>query len=79
MLKNIEVEDDDKKLKIVSEHVPVSVSIFSNVPNFDTKPIFICNNKPRKLISEFIRTILKISLIAQYLNNKKSIRILLNS
>jgi hypothetical protein len=47
MLKNIEVEDDEKKLKIISEHVPVSVSIFSNVPGYDNKPIFIYNDNPK--------------------------------
>jgi hypothetical protein len=71
MLKNIEVEDDEKKLKIISEHVPVSVSIFSNVPDYDNKPIFICSNKPRKLISEFIQTILQISLKAKSINQVK--------
>ncbi len=40
MLKQIETKDDEKKLQIVSEHVPVSVSIFSNVPEYDNKPIF---------------------------------------
>jgi hypothetical protein len=29
MLKKIETKDNEKKLQIVSEHVPVSVSIFS--------------------------------------------------
>jgi hypothetical protein len=30
----------NKKLKIIIEHVPVSVSIFSNVPGYNDKPIF---------------------------------------
>jgi hypothetical protein len=41
MLKKVETKDNEKKLQIVSEHVPVSVSIFSNVPEYDDKPIFI--------------------------------------
>jgi hypothetical protein len=54
MLKNIQVEDNEKKLKIVSEHIPVSVSLFSNVPDFANKPIFLCSDKPDELISEFL-------------------------
>ena len=62
MLKNIETTDAHKKLQVISEHVLVSVSIFSDVPDYDNKPIFLCNNKPDKLFHEFIETILKISL-----------------
>jgi hypothetical protein len=47
MLKNIEIKDNEKKLKIISEHVPVSVSIFSN-PKYDNKSIFICDSNPKK-------------------------------
>ena len=53
MLKQIETKDDEKKLQITSEHVPVSVSIFSNVPEYDDKPIFICDSEPKKLIKNF--------------------------
>ncbi len=35
MLKTIEITDNEKKLQIVSKHVPVSVSMFSNVPEYD--------------------------------------------
>ena len=49
----IETKDNEKKLQIVSEHVPVSVSIFSNVPEYDDKPIFICDSNPKKLIKYF--------------------------
>ncbi len=41
MLKKIKIKDNKKKLQIVFEHVPVSVSIFSNVPEYDKKPIFL--------------------------------------
>ena len=40
MLKSIETIDKETKLQITTEHVPVSVSIFSNVPDYDNKPIF---------------------------------------
>jgi hypothetical protein len=35
MLKKNETKNSEKKLQIVSEHVPVSVSIFSYVPEYD--------------------------------------------
>jgi hypothetical protein len=60
MLKNIVTKDNEKKLRIVSEHVPVSVSIFSNVPGYDKKPIFICDSNAKQLIKHFVQTILKI-------------------
>jgi hypothetical protein len=71
MLKQIKTDDETKKLQITSEHVPVSVSIFSNVPDYDDKPIFLCNNKPHKLIDQFIKTILRISLKAKSINQIK--------
>jgi len=71
MLKNIETQDNEKKLKITSEHVPVSVSIFSNVPEYDIKPIFICDSNPKKLIKYFVQNILKISLKAKSINENK--------
>ena len=63
MLKKIEITDNEKKLQITSEHVPVSVSIFSNVPEYDNKPIFICDSNPKKLIRNFVQNILKINII----------------
>ena len=49
ILKKIEVKDNEKKLQITSEHVPVSVFIFSNVPEYDIKPltIFIVKVSPK--------------------------------
>ncbi len=71
MLKNIKTKDNEKKLQITSEHVPVSVSIFSNVPEFDNKSIFICDSNPKKLNKNFVQTILKISLKAKSINENK--------
>ncbi len=39
MLKKIEITDNEKKLQITSEHVPVSVSIFSNVIVVSDEPL----------------------------------------
>jgi hypothetical protein len=54
----------------------VSVSIFSNVPEYDIKPIFICEKKPTKLIDKFVKTILKISLKAESINKNKYAKII---
>ncbi len=59
------------RLQIVSEHVPVSVSIFPNVPEYDDKPIFICGREPKKIIKNFVKNILKISLKAKSINENK--------
>jgi hypothetical protein len=70
-LKKIEIKDNEKKLQITSEHVPVSVSIFSNVPEFDVKRIFVCNGEPKTLIKKVVQTILNISLKAKSINQNK--------
>ena len=60
MLKAIINNDTEtKKLNLTTEHVPVSVSIFSNVPDYDDKPIFLCNDKPEELIKDFVQMIHK--------------------
>ena len=56
---------EDQKLKITMEHVPVSVSILSNVPGYEQKPIFHCNNNPEELINDFVKTIYDISKKAE--------------
>ena len=71
MFKKISKVDDDKQLKIVSEHVPVSVSLFSNVPGYENKPIFLCSDKPEVLIDEFVKSIYNISQEALKINQRK--------
>ena len=56
-----------KKLKITTQHIPVSVSINSNIPGYDTA-YFICNEKPEILIDDFVKYIYEISLKAEELN-----------
>jgi hypothetical protein len=46
MLKQIKTTDHAKKLQIISDHVPVPVSIFSNVQDYDDKPIFYAMINP---------------------------------
>ena len=63
MLQSIDENDNaetiDKKLKIIIEHVPVSVSILSNVPGYEDKPIFLCNSNPEQLINDFVNKFMK--------------------
>ena len=56
--------NDDKQLKITNEHIPVSVSIYSNIPGYG-KAYFICNEKPEILIDDFVKYIYKLSLKAE--------------
>ena len=79
MLITIDENDNEdtinKKLKIITEHKPVSVSINSNVPGYD-KPIFICNDNAELLIDEFVNTIHKIALKAESINKQKYFHII---
>ena len=60
--------DNDNKLKITCEHVPVSVSIFSIVPGYDIEPIFLCNENPELLINDFTKQLHIIAEKAEGLN-----------
>jgi hypothetical protein len=71
MVKPLHLNDNDNKLKITCEHVPVSVSIFSNVPGYDIEPIFICNDNPEFLINEFTNQLYIISQKAKELLEPK--------
>ena len=61
MLKPMKENNNDTKLKTTMEHVPVSVSILSNVPGYDQQPIFICCNDPEELIDNFVKTLYDIA------------------
>jgi hypothetical protein len=65
----------NKKLKIITEHKPVSVCINSNVPGYET-PIFICNDNTEQLIDDFVNTIHEISLKAESINKQKYFHII---
>ena len=56
-IQQLEVIDNDNKLKIISQHIPVSVPINSNIPDYD-KAYFICNEKSESLIDDFVKYIL---------------------
>ena len=66
-----ELIDNEQKLKITKKHVPVSVSILSNVPGYDEKPIFHCCNDPEELINNFVKTLYEIAKKAEKILLKK--------
>ena len=55
-LKNID------KLNWQSSHVPLSVSVCSNVPGYQAPKCFVSNGDPKEFITEFIQYLNKISL-----------------
>ncbi len=55
MLKKIEITDNEKKLQITSEHVPVSVSIFSNVPEYVSGVVYHIIKQSQKTQEIFIK------------------------
>ena len=59
LLKQMKSKDETKQLQITSEHVPVSVSIFSNVPEYKVKSKFLCTDKPTILFDELLTLFLK--------------------
>ena len=66
-METLSVLDETKQLKFTYKHIPVSVSINSNVPGYDTVK-FLCNESPAVLVDDFIKYIYKISLKAEELN-----------
>ncbi len=52
--------------------MPVSVSVFSNVQEYDNKPFCICDSNPKKRIQQSVQTILKISFKAKLINEIKT-------
>uniref|UniRef100_A0A1I7WVN5 DNA-directed DNA polymerase n=1 Tax=Heterorhabditis bacteriophora TaxID=37862 RepID=A0A1I7WVN5_HETBA len=66
---NEEVKDD-KKLNYISKHTPVSVSITSNVPEFENEK-FILSENPRELIKQMFEYFDKVSEEAGDLMTKK--------
>ena len=57
-----------ENLEYTNRHIPVSFSIFSNIPEYDKEPIFECNNNVTELIDLFIKHLVKIAAKAYELN-----------
>ena len=65
---------EDKRtdtLSFTNKHVPVSFSLFSNIPGYDKDPIFVCHNDVKELIDVFVKTLVDMSAKAYAMNIKK--------
>ncbi|CAH3135999.1 unnamed protein product [Porites lobata] len=56
-----ELKNTDK-LNWQSSHVPLTVSVCSNVPGYQARKCFVSNGGPNEFISEFVQYLTKISL-----------------
>jgi hypothetical protein len=65
---------EDKRtdtLSFTNKHLPVSFSLFSNIPGYDKDPIFVCHNDVKELIDTFVKTLVDMSAKAYEINVKK--------
>ncbi len=65
---------EDKRtdtLNFTNKHLPVSFSLFSNIPGYDKDPIFVCYNDVKELIDIFVKTLVDMSAKAYSINLKK--------
>ncbi len=65
---------EDKRtdtLSFTNKHLPVSFSLFSNIPGYDKDPIFVCHNDVKELIDIFVKTLVDISVKEYEINVKK--------
>ena len=56
---------------LTNKHVPVSFSLFSNIPGYDKDPIFECHDNVKELIDIFVKTLVTMSAKAYEINLKK--------
>jgi hypothetical protein len=65
---------EDKRtdtLSFTNKHLPVSFSLFSNIPGYDKDPIFVCHNDVKELIDRFVKTLVDMSPKVYEINVKK--------
>jgi hypothetical protein len=70
ILSKIEDKRTDS-LSFTNKHVPVSFSLFSNIPGYDKEPIFVCHHNVKELIDIFVKTLVDMSAKANEINIKK--------
>jgi len=70
ILSKIEDKRTDS-LSFTNKHVPVSFSLFSNIPGYDKDPIFVCNNNVKELIDIFVKNLVTMSAKAYEINIEK--------
>jgi hypothetical protein len=64
---------EDKRtdtLSFTNKHLPVSFSLFSNIPGYNKDPIFVCHNDVKELIDIFVKTLVDMSAKAYEINVK---------
>jgi hypothetical protein len=59
------------RLQYTNKHLPVSFSLFSNIPGYDKEPIFVCHNNVKELIDMFVENLVNMSAKAYTLNKVK--------
>jgi hypothetical protein len=59
------------RLQYTNKHLPVSFSLFSNIPGYDIEPIFVCHDDVKELIDIFVKTLVDMSAKAYEINSKK--------
>ena len=64
-------EKEETKLRFVTNHIPVSVSIATNVPGFDENGYFITSKNPKKIVSRMFKYFEGIQMQAKKLMMKK--------
>ena len=70
---------EDKRtetLSFTNKHLPVSFSLFSNIPGYDKEPIFVCHDNVKELIDIFVKTLVDMSAKAYEINIKKYEKVL---
>ena len=64
---NANQEKNTEKLTWQSSHVPLSVSVCSNVPGYDEAKCFVSNGNPNEFITEFVQYLVSISTKSSFL------------
>ena len=65
-------KNENSKTSFISRHVPLSVSISSNVPGFDVPKFFVnADNNPQRLVDAFVDYLEEISLESFNIMKKK--------
>ena len=70
--KDLPHTSSSSSLHYESEHVPASVSIASNIPNYETPKCFVSSGDSQKLIDDFIGYLLRLSNAAYKISLQKN-------
>lgn len=70
ILKKVSSEESNASLNWTTEHIPVSCSIASNVPNYES-PHCIIHENPKTLVQQMIEYMMKIAVATQEIMQEK--------